>query len=123
MIGGSDSSAMEAMFQATITTKKAREGSTVSTEWQAMVDNMIVKPAWTEKVAPLSEKPHQKYLNKGKTTSKEVRTNEQALHYNKSKNPVKSASPPKAISLDSSFLSERIDSLQNLSLVGKWQFL
>lgn len=122
MKGGSDSSAMEAMIQATIKAEKSRECSKVSVAWQATLDDMIVKPTWIEKDAPFFGKPYQKSLNKGEATSKEVWTNEQALHYRKSRNLVKIASPPRVISLDSSFLSERIDSLQNLALVGKWHF-
>lgn len=36
--------------------------------------------------------------------------------------PIKTGPPPKAISVNNAFLTERIDSLQKLALVGKWHF-
>lgn len=114
MEGGSDSSATEAMIQATILAEKAREGSKVSAVWQTTMDDMIVKPAWLEKDVPSSRRPYLNAFSKGAPSTKEVLTNEHAIHYNKSRNPVKTSSPPKAISLDSSYLSERIDSLKTL---------
>lgn len=42
--------------------------------------------------------------------------------YNKSGNPVKTIASPSAIKLDSVHLIERIESLQNLALIGRWHF-
>jgi len=64
MEGGSDSSATEAMVQATILAEKAREESKVSARWQATVDDMIVKPAWLEKDVPPSIRPYQNAFSK-----------------------------------------------------------
>lgn len=120
---GSDASATKAMVQATILAEKAHEGSKVSARWQALVDDMIVKLARLEKAVPPSSLPYQNAFRKREPFVKEVRMNEHASYYNKAKNPVKTSFPPQDISLDSSHLSERIDSLQNLALVGRWHFL
>lgn len=45
-----------------------------------------------------------------------------AKRYNKARNPVKTTPPPVALKLDSIHLSEHIESLQDLALVGRWNF-
>jgi len=71
---------------------------------------------------PPFELPYQSAFSKRESLVKEVRMNEKATHYNKPRNSIKTSSPPKAISLDSSYLSDRIGSLQNLTLVGRCHF-
>lgn len=82
------------------------------------MEDMIINPACHEIHIPFEHTSG--VLKKGKDFSR--KDGPPNLFFNKSRNPVKTVPPPKAISLDNVVLIERIDSLKNLALVGKWNF-
>lgn len=108
MVDESDSSATRALVQATIQAEEAKEKGTNLTGWQATMEDMIINPA-----CKVSHRSKKDISRKGDSPS---------LFFNKSKNPVKTVPRPDAVSLDGATLSERIDSLKNIALVGKWNF-
>jgi len=110
MVDGSNSSATRALVQATIQAEEAQKKYLNITRWQATVEDMIINPA--------CKKFHNS--KKGKAFSR--KDGFPSLFFNKSRNPIKTVPPPKAISLNGATLSKLIDSLKNLALVGKWQF-
>lgn len=88
---------------------------------------MTVKPSWhyadCERDRLHSNPPARKSYSKEASHLQEKKLREHASHYNKARNPVKTSPPPFAINLDSFHLRERIESLQDLALVGRWHFL
>lgn len=84
--------------------------------WRSTLDNMAVHPSLLDAYGVPSEgssRAHKYHVDKG--------PHAHSL-YNKSRNPVKTSAPAPAIVLDNAHLTERIDGLQNLALVGPWHF-
>jgi len=108
MVDDSDSSATRALVQAAIQAEEAWEKAPSLTGWQATVEDMIINPSYKD-----SLRYNKKCFGKDGSPSS---------FFNKSKNPVKTIPPRKAVSVEDATLANRIDSLKNLALVGKWQF-
>lgn len=70
MADGSDSSATQALIQATIEIEKAHEKSSKCSGWQATVENMMVNPACHEQNNPASVKHVPDFPLRGKDRSK-----------------------------------------------------
>lgn len=113
MTDGCDSPAMQALIQATIEAESARENVSHGNSWHATVEEMLL---------PEFREPDLAHLKIGVDLSRKGRSQVHAQHFNKSRNPVKTVPPPKAISMVSATLTERIDSLQKWGLIGKWHF-
>jgi len=109
MEDASDSSATRALVQAAILAEEAQTKSSNLTGWKVTVEDMIINPVCKE-------------VHKLKKREFSSKAGSPSSFFNKAKNPVKTEPPSKATALDGATLSERIDSLKNLALVGKWQF-
>lgn len=109
MEGGSNVSAMEAMIRATIQAEKVWGSENSKGGWKSMLDDVVFQStrhvddkdrAWSHKVL-----------------------HEEAKRYNNARILVKTTPPPAALKFDSVHLSDQIDSLQDLALVGRWHFI
>jgi len=119
MDGGSDASATEAMIWATLMAEKAWENTMLFEGWQSTLDDVVVKPSLHG-----ADREREGWSSRRRDNSqKEDKViHEHMNRYNKSRNPVKTTSPPSAIKLENIHLTERIESLQGLALVGRWHF-
>jgi len=108
MEGGSDVSVTEAMIQVSIQDEKEWGAATLSEGWKSTLDDMVIQSSMPD-------------TDKDRDQSQKV-LHEHANRYNKAWNPVKTTPPYATLKLDSVHLTEHIESLQDLALVGRWHF-
>lgn len=104
----SDSSATEAMVLAAIQAESRLHLTRPSSDWPSTLDDLLVHPSIPSQTAFDDSHQNSKILSGGRTS--------------KSYKPTKTSPPPNAIRIDSSQLSDRIDSLQGKALIRKWYF-
>lgn len=120
MEGTSDAIATEDLNKATEEVERAWGEASLEGDWKTTLNDLVVKPStqndFLRKTNPSSQK-------KAEATQEDWRFKGIFFCYNKARNPVKTTPPPPpAIRIDSVHLNDRIESLQNLALIGKWHF-
>jgi len=114
MSEGDVSSDTLAQINATI---EAEEAHVSSLSWHATVDGMVIPGLVSLTPPPVGGCPP----SGGPVDTVDNFTGP-VKPFNPRCRPIKSGPPPKAISVNNAFLTERIDSLQKFALVGKWHF-
>lgn len=125
-----DTSITEAMILATIQAENCHSSAMLSNDWHAKLEDMVVHLSSPSKdvdsgglsMSAKSRKGKQKLVQQKDFWQKKNADFETSNGYNKNTKPVKTSSPLAAIKLDSIFLTDHIESLQNLALIGRWHF-
>lgn len=98
----SDVSATSAMVRATIEAESNHRNSITPCDWQSSLANLLI--------------PH------ASQSAREEGVRPDISRCKFKQRPIKSIPLPSAITLDNVYLSDRITSLQNIALVGRWHF-
>lgn len=104
----SDSPATGALFRVAIEAEVARDDATQDLSWHATVNEMLSPKLFHDSKSGFTSSKSKGYVH--------------GRHPRKPRESVKTIPPPKVASVTCSSLSQRIDSLQKHSLVGKWYF-
>lgn len=105
------------------TGQRGTRGATLLGGWKSTIDDVVVQPSMpnadTDREGIQREKSLSKDNKKIDFQQKEKVSREHASRYNKAQNPVKTNPLRAVIKLDNIHLTEHIESLRDLSLVGK----
>ena len=116
-----DTSDLEAMIQGAIQAELAQKSARGDSEWHSTLEEMLIHLSvpQNDRRGLLKEKCLISNNNLGKDITQK---SWQEASYKGNNKLVKTIPPPAAIIINSSHLSERIESLQTKALVGRWHF-